>query len=85
MGRDVGAEFVMDQRRPRREGRFEVDHRRQGIDVDDDVGERVLGKMAAVRQHHRHGLADMADLVLGERHLGAQIEGDAGDRRRRHQ
>ena len=75
----------MDQGRRCRERLFEIDHRRQGIDVDDDVGERVLGEMAALRHHHRQGLADMAHLVLGERHLGAQVEGDAGDRRRRHQ
>ena len=41
--------------------------------------ERVLGEIAALRQHDRQRLADVAHLVLGERHLRALVE----DRARR--
>ena len=49
-----------------------VAHRRQRLVVDRDRGRRVLGEMAAVRHHHGDGLADVADLVAGERDLRAR-------------
>ena len=64
---------------------FQIDDGGQSVEIDRDVGERILGKVAALRQHHGQRLADVTDLVLGERHLGALIEGDVGDRRRRHE
>ena len=70
---------------PALERLFQIDHRRQRLELDVDVVERVLGDVAALGDHDRQRLADMADLVLGERHLGALVEDDAGDRRRRHQ
>ena len=64
---------------------FQVDDGGQRVEIDRDVSERILGKVAALRQHHGQRLADVTDFVLGERHLGALIEGDVGDRRRRHE
>ncbi len=64
---------------------FQIDHRRQRLELDHDVVERVLGDVAAFGDHDRQRLADVADLVLGERHLRALVEDDARDRRRRHQ
>ena len=59
--------------------------RRAAARVDDDIGQRVLGEVAALGDHQRQRLADVPRLVLGERHLGALVEDDALDRRRRHQ
>ncbi len=64
---------------------FQIDDRRQRIELDRDVVERVLGEIAALRQNHRQRFADVTHLVLGERHLRALIEDDALDRRRRHE
>jgi hypothetical protein len=63
---------------------LEIDYDRQRLEVDDDVRERILGEVAARRDHQRQRLADMPHLVLGERNLGALIERDPLDRRRRH-
>ncbi len=85
MGGDVLAYVVVDKRRRRIERRFEIDHRRQRLDVDRDVGEGIFRHLAAHRNHHRQRLADVPHLVAGERDLGALVEGQSGDRRRRHQ
>ena len=49
-----------------------VAHRRQRLVVDLDRRRRVLREMPAVRHHHRDGLADVADLVAGQRDLRAR-------------
>ena len=43
-----------------------VHHRRQGFDIDLDGVERVLGGGGALRQNDGDGLADIADLVVGD-------------------
>ncbi len=85
MGGDVGAEIVVNMRRCGVERLFDIDDRRQDVEIDLDIVERVLGDVAAFGDHDRQRLADVADLVLGQRHLGALIEDDSRDRRRRHQ
>ena len=85
MGGDVAAHVFVHAGGGLGAGLFQVDDRRQRIELDGDVGQRVLGDIAALRQDDGQGLADMAHLVFGERHLGALIEGEPGDRRRRHE
>ena len=49
-------------------GRGEVvDHRRQGVDVDDHELAGVLGDVAVLGDDERDGIADEADLPLGQR------------------
>ncbi len=51
--------------------------------VDRDRGGGVFGEIAIVRDHHRDGLADIADLAARERMLGAQRrDGGIGHRHR---
>jgi hypothetical protein len=75
----------MEDGRVVRQGRFQVHDRVQRLVVDDDVGERVLGQVAALGDHHHHRLAHVAHAVLGQRHLRRLVEDDAVDGRRRHQ
>ncbi len=82
---DVGAHVVMNARRRVAQRFFQIDHGRQRLDINLDITQRILGQIAAVRQHDGKRLADMADFVLGERHLGALVEDGVFDRRRRHQ
>ncbi|HEX9524657.1 MAG TPA: hypothetical protein VF949_16885, partial [Reyranella sp.] len=79
MGGDVLAHVVMDARRRRIKRRFEIDDRRQRLDVNRDIGEGVFRHLAALRNHHRKRLANVAHLVAGERDLGALVKGDPGD------
>ena len=81
----VGLQMRMHQRRARRQRRFEIVHRVDRIDVDDDVGERVFRDVAALGHDHRDGLADVADFVLRQRQLRAAVEHVARHRRRIHQ
>ena len=53
---------------------FDIDHRRQDFEIDLDIVERILGDVAAVGHDHRQRLADMADLVPGQRHLRSRVE-----------
>ena len=85
MGGDVAFDVVVDARGSVDERLFQIDDRGQRLKIDGDVRKRVLGDIAALCQHDRERLADVAHLVLGERHLRALIENHAGDRRRRHQ
>jgi len=85
MGRDVGADVVVNQRRSRAQRFFQIDHRRELFELDIDIVERVLGDVTAFRDHDHQRLADVPDLVSGERHLGARVENNAVDRGRRHQ
>src|SRR6202040_1968524 len=72
-------------RRPPSEPLFEIDHGRKLVEFDVDIIERVLGDIAALRDHDHERLPDMADLVPGEWNLGSLVEDNAGDRGRRHQ
>jgi len=82
---NIGVEIVMDPRRGSRQRGLDIDHRRQHVQLDHDVVERVLGNVAALRDDDRQRLADVANLVLASGTLRALVEDDAGDRRRRHQ
>ena len=81
--RDVGAEVLVDPRRGLAQGFLEIDDRRQHLVVDPDLGHRVFREVAALGDHHRHRLADVAHLVAGQWHLGPLVELTALDRRRR--
>ena len=85
VGRDIGADVVVNQRRSRAETLFHIDHGGKLLEFDVDIVERILGDITALRDHDDQRLADMAGLVLGQRHLGSLVEDDAFDRRRRHQ
>ena len=83
MGCNIAAHFIVDRSCGIRQRLFQIDDGRQRIELDRDVVERVLGEIAALRQHHRQGFADVTHLVLGQRHLRALVEDGALDRRRR--
>ena len=85
MGGDIGAHVVVHARRSVGDGLFQIDDGGQLLEVEGDICKRILGDVAALRDHNRQHLADVPHLVLGKRHLGALIEDGAGDRRRRHQ
>ena len=73
----------MDAGRLRLQRCLEIGDRRQRLVLHDDIGRGVLGQVAALGNDQGHSLAAVADLVLGERHLGALVEHDIVDRRRR--
>src|SRR5262249_60798156 len=54
------------------------DARRQGLDREGDGIEGVLGGGGTLRQHDRDGLADVADLVVGDDGLLERLEGGRG-------
>ena len=66
------------------DGRLHVGHHRQGLVVDVDEFDRVLRGGLAAGDDHRHGLADVVDLLDGHRrvpgvdHVGRHGPG-AGD------
>ena len=64
---------------------LEIDDRVERLIADEDLGNGILGNVATFGHHHDHRLADVADLVFGKRHLGALVEPNSLDRRRRHQ
>ena len=82
---DIAAHVLVHASRGLGAGLFQIDDRRQRIELDGDVGQCVLGEIAALRQHDRQGLADVAHLAFGERHLRALVEDEPGDRRWRHE
>ena len=49
-----------------------VAHRGQDLEVDGHRGGGILREVAVVRDHHRDGLADIADLVARQRELRAR-------------
>ena len=81
--RDIAGDVVMNARRVPAQQRLRDRSRWQRLELDLDVGECVLGDVAAFREHDRQRFTDVADLVFGEWHLGALVEHEAGDRRRR--
>jgi hypothetical protein len=54
------------------------DDRRQRVDGDADGIERVLSGGGSLGQHHCDGLADIADLVVGDDGLLERLEGRGG-------
>ena len=80
-GRDVGLEIGVHARRAGLHRVARVAHRRQRLVVDLDGRSRVFRSITALCHDHRDGLADVADLVAGERNLRAWRP----DRRVRHQ
>ena len=82
---DIAAQIVVHQRRTGLERFFEIDDGRQLLDLDGDIGECILGNVAAGGNDNGQRFADIAHLVLGETGVRAQIEHDAVDGRRRHQ
>jgi len=67
--RGVALPCLVDQRRPRRQGRLEVQHRRERLVGHVDGGEGRLRRLRRGRRDGRHGLADVADLVAGKDRL----------------
>ncbi len=55
-------------------GRGDADHRREVVVVDPDPADRVLGDVAVLGDHERDRLADVVDLVPGQRVLGAAVD-----------
>ena len=82
---EITRHIVVDRSGRIRQRLFQIDNGRQRIEIDGDIAERILGEVAALRQNHRQGFADMAHFILGERHLRALVEGNVLDRRRRHE
>ena len=66
-GDDVGGELAADRRCARFAALPHVGDERQELVVDRDQRGGVLGDVAVVREHHRHRLADIAHLAVGER------------------
>ena len=62
----------VDGRRPVARGSARIACRRQRIVLDSDELGGVFGPVAAVRDDHRHGLADMTDFVGGQ-HVGSDF------------
>ena len=60
-----------------------IEHRRQRLEIEAHQRRRILGDAPAVGDDERHRLADIGDLVLGERE-GIDMETDrrGGDRER---
>ena len=75
----------MNSRRTGLQRRFQIDNGVERLDVDDDISNRIFRDIAAVRDDHRDRLADVADLVAGQRPVGARVKHETGDRRRRHE
>jgi hypothetical protein len=84
-GGDIAGDVVMDPHRVMCQGALDVDHRRQRLVFDGDVGQRVLGDVAALRNHHGHRLADMANFAARQRHLGSLVKNGTLDGWWRHQ
>ena len=58
---------------------FQVHLDRQGVVVDVDQADRILGDVAVDRHHHRDALADVEHVVAGERALRLGM-GEVGSR-----
>ena len=82
---DVRSQVVVNMHRQHAETMFEINHRRQAFELYFDIIERVLGDVAVFRDHDCERLADVADLVLCQRHLRSLVKDDPRDRRRRNQ
>jgi hypothetical protein len=67
-----------------RQRAIEVDHGRQRLVFDGDVGQRVLGDVVALGHHRGQRFADVAHFAVRQRHRGALVEDRAFDGRRRH-
>ena len=83
MSGDVAAHSVVHERGRLRQRLLQIDNSGQRIELDADVGKRILGQIAALRQDDGQWFADVTHFVFGERYLGALIEGDVLNWRRR--
>ena len=61
MSGDIAAHAVVHQGGRVGERLFQIDDGGQSVEIDRDVGERILGEVAALRQHHGQRLADVTD------------------------
>jgi hypothetical protein len=77
-GADVAGDVVVHEV-GRSAGGLDADHRRQELVADPDPVDGVLGDVAVLGDHERDRLADVVDLVPGERELGAAV-GECGVR-----
>ena len=77
---DVGAEVLVQQRRPGRGRRDRVHERLEQLVVDLDELERVLGQVARLGDGDRDRLAGVADLVDRDRVLDDLLGAEARQR-----
>ncbi len=70
LDQEIARARAMGARRSRRERLPAVRNRRQRRVVDRNEGGGVLGDVARLRDHDRHGLADKGDFVLGKNERG---------------
>ena len=75
-GDDIGGELAADRRGILRGSH--VGDERQGLVVHRDLRRGVLGDVAVVRHHHRHGFADVTDFAVGQRERPGLVERHAG-------
>ena len=76
-GRRIGL-HVLEQEHLVGHGSLALDDRRQGLDVEHDRSERVLGDFGRVGQHHGDGLAVIAHLVTRDDGLRVRTDGRIG-------
>ena len=66
---DVVGTVALHQRAARRHRLLEIHHSGERLVVHDNELGRIIGKVSIFRDHHRHRLACIDDLVLGDREL----------------
>ena len=79
---DVASQGVVKNHRARLEGLSRVGDGRERLPVDVDQIERVFREIAALGEHERDGLADVANSIARERRL--KTRGEARPRRQAH-
>ena len=81
-GGQVVGQVLVDAGLSRGESPLDVDHRLERLVVDHDLGHGILGDIAVDGYHNRDRLADVANLVFGERQMRAHVEDRTVNRRR---
>ena len=71
----VGRVLFVEDLRPGRQRRLDIDDGRQRLDVDSDQLGGIQGLIAALGHDHRDRLADMADLAHGQHRLLRIVDG----------
>src|SRR5215203_5346723 len=82
---DVRREVLVHKRCVSRERFLQIDDGVDRIDLYDNISNRILGNIAALRDDHRDWLADMADFVLRKRQLRTPVKYEIRNRRRRYE